>query len=145
MLGIQDAEHEETGPDASRLVISKLACSLVGVTQQVHITPGTLAHRAYGKEEVVEQFRCHYGLNPAYRDQISQGELRVAGVDPDGAVRVIELSAHRFFLATLFVPQLFSSPDMPHPLIVAYVKAALAFQSSQRSSRSAVERRSTGA
>ena len=134
MLGIQDAEHEETAPDASRLVISTLACSLVGVTQQVHITPGTLAHRAYRQEEVAEQFRCSYGLNPAYREQISQGELKVAGVDPDGEVRIVELSQHRFFLATLFVPQLASSPDMPHPLIVAYLKAARAFQTSQRGS-----------
>ncbi len=128
MLGIYDAEHEETAPDASRLVISQLACSLVGVSQRVHITPATLAHRAYGKEEVAEQFHCNYGLNPKYRDQISKGELKVAGLDPDGEVRIVELSHHRFFLATLFVPQLSSSPDMPHPLIEAYLEAARAFQ-----------------
>ena len=91
--------------------------------------PGTLAHQAYGKPEVTEQFRCNYGLNPVYREQISQGDLlKVAGTDPEGEIRIVELSNHRFFLATLFVPQLSSSPDMPHPLIVAYLKAALAFQ-----------------
>jgi CTP synthase (UTP-ammonia lyase) len=134
VLGIQDAEHEETAPDASRLVISKLACSLVGVMQQVHITPGTLAQRAYGKEEVAEQFHCNYGLNPRYRDQISKGDLKVAGIDPEGEVRVVELSNHRFFLATLFVPQLSSTPQMPHPLMLTYLKAAGAFQTFQRRS-----------
>jgi len=134
VLGIQDAEHEETAPDASRLVISKLACSLVGIKQQIHITPGTLTHRAYGKEEVTEEFRCNYGLGPRYRDQISKGELKVAGVDPDEEVRIVELSNHRFFLATLFVPQLSSSPNMPHPLIAAYLKAARAFQTFRWSS-----------
>ena len=134
MLGIHDAEHAETAPDASRLVISPLACSLVGVTQQVYITPSTLAHQAYGTEAVVEEFRCHYGLNPAYRGHISQGALKVTGVDRDGEVRIVELSDHRFFLATLFVPQLSSSPDLPHPLIVAYLQAAQTFQACQRRS-----------
>lgn len=134
MLGICDAEHEETAPDASSLVISKLTCSLVGKTQAIKITPGTHAHRVYEKEEVAEQFRCNYGLNPAYRDQIGNGELQVVGVDPDGEARVVELSHHRFFIATLFLPQFSSSPDMPHPLIVAYLKAALAFQAFQRRS-----------
>ena len=117
------------------MVITALACSLVGVTQQVYITPGTLAHQAYGIGAVVEEFRCHYGLNPAYREHISQGALKVTGVDGDGEVRIVELSEHRFFLATLFVPQLTSSPDLPHPLIVAYLQAARTFQAGQ--SRSA--------
>ena len=128
MLGIRDAEHEETAPDASCLVISKLACSLAGTTQTVRIVPGTLAHQAYGKEEAVEQFRCSYGINPEYRDAIEDGTLKVAGLGPDGEVRVIESSGHRFFIATLFLPQLSSSAGAPHPLIVAYLKAAMAFK-----------------
>jgi CTP synthase (UTP-ammonia lyase) len=136
LLGIQDAEHEETAPDAPTLVVSKLACSLVGVTQQVRIAPGTLAHRLYGREEVTEQFHCNYGLNPVYRDHLGKGALRVAGVGPDGEVRIVELSDHRFFLAALFVPQLSSSADVPHPLVVAYLNAARAFRVFQRRSES---------
>ena len=128
MLGIRDAEHEETAPEASELVISKLTCSLVGQTQVVKIMPGTRAHQAYGKEEASEQFRCNYGLNPAYQEQIGSGELKVVGVDLDGQARIVELPAHRFFIATLFLPQLSSSPGSPHPLIVAYLRAAVAFQ-----------------
>jgi CTP synthase (UTP-ammonia lyase) len=127
-LAIHDAEHEETAPDASNLVISKLTCSLVGQAQTIKIVPGTLAHRVYGKEETVEEFRCNYGLNPEYRDKIGTGGLKVAGVDSNGEVRIVELSGHRFFIATLFVPQLSSSFDMPHRLIAAYLKAAMSFQ-----------------
>ena len=127
MLGIDGAEHEETAPRASRLVISKLACSLAGTSQAVRIVPGTLAHQAYGKGEVTEQFRCSYGVNPVYRDTIEDGALKVAGLGPDGEVRIVELSGHRFFIATLFLPQLSSSAESPHTLIVAYLKAALAF------------------
>ena len=70
MLGIPDAEHEETDPEALNLVISKLSCSLVGQVQTIKIVPGTLAHQVYGKEEIIEEFRCNYGLNPDYWDKI---------------------------------------------------------------------------
>lgn len=132
MLAIRDAEHEEIAPDASRLIISKLACSLVGTTQPITLLPGTLAHRTYGKGEATEQFVCNYGLNPAYREIISHGGLKIAGIDPSEEVRIVELSAHRFFLATLFLPQMSSTPTRPHPLIVAYLQAAQNFQACQQ-------------
>jgi len=126
VLDIGDAEHEETAPNASQLVISKLACSLAGTRQTVRVVPGTLAHQAYGKEETVEQFRCSYSINPTYRDAVEDGALKVAGLGPDGEVRVVELSGHRFFAATLFLPQLSSGAEAPHPLVVAYLNAAMA-------------------
>lgn len=90
--------------------------------------PGTLARQVYGKEETVEEFRCNYGLDLEYRDKVGSGGLKIAGVDSNGEVRIVELPNHRFFIATLFLPQLSSSSNMPHPLIVAYMKAATAFQ-----------------
>jgi CTP synthase (UTP-ammonia lyase) len=130
VIGIRDAEHEESSPDAQQLVISKLVCSLVGSTETVRLTPGTLTHRIYGRTEAAEQFACNYGLNPAYQEQLSGRELRVAGIGPEGEVRVVELAPlassapHPFFIATLFLPQVTSTPDRPHPLILAYLKAA---------------------
>jgi CTP synthase (UTP-ammonia lyase) len=103
----------------------------VGTTQPVTLLPGTLAQRAYGTAAATEQFACNYGLNPAYQEHFSQGGLQVAGRDAAGEVRIVELAAHRFFLATLFLPQLSSSPARPHPLIVAYLQAAQQFHASQ--------------
>ena len=134
MLAIPDAEHAETAPEAPCLVISPLTCSLVGATQTVKLLPGTLAYQAYEQDEVTEQFMCNYGLNPAYRDVVSTGGLKVVGLDAVGEVRIVELSAHRFFLATLFLPQLSSGPGSPHPLIVAYLQAAQAFHACQQRS-----------
>ena len=125
MLGLADADHEESAPHASKLLISKLSCSLVGLTQPVKIMPGTLAHQVYQRDEVTEQFRCNYGLNPQYYDEISRDGLRVAGTDVNGEVRIVELADHRFFMATLFLPQLSSTPDTPHPIIMAYLQAAI--------------------
>jgi CTP synthase (UTP-ammonia lyase) len=106
------------------LVISKLTCSLVGTTQTVTLVPESLAQRAYGATAVTEQFACNYGLNPVYRDRLRAAGLQVTGLDPTGEVRIVELREHRFFMATLFLPQLTSSPTRPHPLIMAYLQAA---------------------
>ena len=38
--------------------------------------------------------------------------------------RAIESQAHRYFVATLFQPQLSSEPGKPHPIIVAFLRAA---------------------
>ena len=126
MLGLRDAAHGEVTPEGSTLVISELACSLVGRAEEVEIAPGTRAHRAYGAECAIEQFRCRYGLNPLYRDAMGGGPLQVVGVDQSGEVRIVELPAHRFYIATLFLPQLSSSPAEPHSLILAYLRAATA-------------------
>jgi CTP synthase (UTP-ammonia lyase) len=126
VLGIEDAEHEESSPGAPTLLVSKLASSLVGKTQTIKIIPGSLVHRAYGREKVTEQFACSYGLNPQFRNKVEKGQLKITGVDLDEEVIVVELSDHPYFVATLFLPQIFSKPGSPHPLIVAYVRAALA-------------------
>jgi CTP synthase (UTP-ammonia lyase) len=106
-------------------VISKLTCSLAGKSELVRIMPGTLTRQAYGREETIEEFRCNYGLNPAYREQFGAGALKVSGIDLGGEFRIVELPDHCYFVATLFLPQLSSSPDVPHPLILAYLKAAV--------------------
>ena len=129
MLGIPDAEHEETAPQAPTLFINRMACSLVGQTQMLRLRPGTRVHEAYGTDEAVEQFRCSFGLNPAYRKTLEGEPLEVAGVDGEGEVCVVELTNHRFFVATLFVPQLSSRPEASHPLITAFLRAARAQRS----------------
>jgi CTP synthase (UTP-ammonia lyase) len=101
-----------------------LECSLVGSNEIISIIPGTVIYRAYGKAETPEQFACNYGLNPAYRQQISQAGLIIAGIGPAGEVRAVELTGHPFFVGTLFLPQVSSTTHEPHPLIIAYLRAA---------------------
>lgn len=128
MLGIEDAEHEETAPNAPTLLVSKLSCSLVGKTQMIKLVRGSHVRGAYGQDEATEGFACSYGVNPEFRDQLEKGGLKITGVDLDGEARVVEMSDHPFYVATLFVPQISSRPGSPHPLIMAYLRAALAFQ-----------------
>jgi CTP synthase (UTP-ammonia lyase) len=97
----------------------------------VLITPGTLAAEAYGTDRATEKFLCNYGLNDDYRDRIFSHGLRVAGTDLEGHARIAELTTHPFFMGTLFVPQLLSRPGKPHPLIVAFVRAAASFRATR--------------
>jgi CTP synthase (UTP-ammonia lyase) len=121
---MKDADHEESSPDASVKLISKLSCSLVGQSKVVRIIPRSLAYQIYGTGEAVELFACNYGLNENFSDRIATHGLVVSGFDEEGTVRMVELSDHRFYIATLFVPQSRSSVEEPHPLIVAFLRAA---------------------
>jgi CTP synthase (UTP-ammonia lyase) len=126
VLGISDAQHAEYDPYASRLFISALTCSLVGQTMPVTLTPESIARRCYRTSRVRETYYCNFGLNPAYRQALQAGGLRITGVDDDGEARVFELAEHPFYLATLFVPQTRSTVEAPHPLVTAFLAAGIA-------------------
>lgn len=106
------------------MLISRLACSLVGQTQSVHFAPGSQVAAAYGQTVALEDFRCNYGFNAAFTARFHNSALTFVAFDQEGELRAIELSGQRFYIATLFLPQMRSQPDQPHPLILAYVRAA---------------------
>jgi CTP synthase (UTP-ammonia lyase) len=105
-------------------VITPLACSLVGQAHSVAIRPGTLAARLYGTGEAVEDYFCNYGVNVEYQPRLEAAGLVISGVGGAGEVRIVELPGHRFFLATLFIPQSRSTPDRPHPILAGFAAAA---------------------
>jgi CTP synthase (UTP-ammonia lyase) len=124
VLGIEDAQHAEYDPYASRLIVSELACSPAGQTMPVTLEPRSTVAALYRATRVTERYYCNFGLNPEYRGELEQGGLRVAGWDDDGEVRVLELPGHPFYFGTLFVPQMQSTPEAPHPLVVGLLEAA---------------------
>lgn len=66
--------------------------------------------------------RYRNATNPAFRGPLEAAGLRVTGEGECGEARVVELLTLRFFLATLFLPQLSSSREGPHPVITAYLR-----------------------
>jgi len=94
---------------------------------RIKVSAGSLASRIYRKTEVSGPFNCNYELNPKYREQMESAGLKVSGVSEDGGARIVELPGRDFFIATGFLPQLDSGVNKPHPLIVAYLKAASEF------------------
>jgi CTP synthase (UTP-ammonia lyase) len=122
VLGFKDAAHAEYDPDASRLFVTALSCSLVGQTMTVHVEPGTRAGELY-PGPYAERYYCQFGLNPDHLDELVTAGLVVSGRDQDGEPRIVELPQLRFFLGTLFVPQTSSTPSAPHPVVTAFVRS----------------------
>jgi CTP synthase (UTP-ammonia lyase) len=123
ILGWQDAEHGETSPEAARAVITPLECALVEKTDKIRFTPGSRLAKAYGSLEVEEGYRCRYGLNPVFRENLLSGALRSTAFDGAGEVRGVELAEHPFFVGTLFQPERRALAGKLPPLAMAFMKA----------------------
>ena len=124
VLGFTDAEHEESAPQSSRLIISRLACSLAGRTMTITLVRDSLVARSYGRTRAREQYLCNFGINPEYMDALCSGKLKAVGSDAEGTIRAVELPDHPFFVGTLYLPQLSSGPSNPHPLIAEFLRIA---------------------
>jgi CTP synthase (UTP-ammonia lyase) len=121
VAGYRSATSAIYDPEATELFITKLDCSLRGKTLSVTLTPGSRTAGHYQATRIIEEYYCRFGLNPAYESALQAAGLQYVGRDDDGGARVVELSDRPFYIGTLFVPQLRSSPDQPHPLIVAFL------------------------
>jgi CTP synthase (UTP-ammonia lyase) len=126
VLGIEEADHAESNPDASVLFVTPLTCALRGVKGIVKLQTGSLAARLYGASEVIEEYNCGFGLNPIYRATLEKSDLHITGQDVEGEARIIELEKHPFFLATLYQPERAARDGRAHPLINAFVAAIAA-------------------
>jgi len=124
VAGAPGADHAEIHPDAPELVVTPLTCGLVEQSGDITFTPGSRLHAIFGGEPTREGYHCRYGLNPAWRARLEAAGLRCTGFDPAGEVRAAELSAHPFFIGTLFQPERSGLRGERHPLIRAFVGAA---------------------
>lgn len=125
VLGIKEAQHEEYDNHAPVLFISRLICSLAGKTLSILIREGSKAFQCYQKSEAEEDYYCNFGINPDFKGQLEHSDLLISGVDQDNEIRIIEIPNHRFFVATLFVPQSKSTKENPHPIIKSFIQESL--------------------
>lgn len=140
VAGLTGANTAEVNKDAPHVVIDimpdqkeKLVKQDYGGTMRLGtypcvLTSGSVAAEAYGgKSEVQERHRHRYEVNPDYIKQIEEKGLVFSGKSPSGMLmEIAELpkSVHPFFLGTQYHPEFLSRPLTPHPLFVAFLKAA---------------------
>ncbi len=56
------------------------------------LTPGSLAHKAYGERPHHERHRHRYEFNMGFRDKLENCGMVISGISPDGTlVEIIEL------------------------------------------------------
>lgn len=134
VLGIKDADSAENNSGSENIVIYPVSCAvpdrpesapkLSGVVPEIHIQPGSYLHSIYKTEVVAEEFFCNYEVNPEFEKAIVTAGFSIVARGERGDVRAIEAQDHRFFIATLFQPQLSSRPGIPHPIIEELLRAA---------------------
>jgi CTP synthase (UTP-ammonia lyase) len=136
-LKIADADSSENNSGSSHYVVTPLSCALpnpradgpkASGEERLKILPGTLLHSICDSEDDSEQYYCNFGVNEEYEKQFQAAGLRVSARGILGETRAVELPGHRFFIATLFQPQLSSRPEAPHRFLLAFLRAAMRFR-----------------
>jgi len=90
------------------------------------LKPGSIAHKAYGRDLVHERHRHRYEFNNKYRKALEKVGLRVMGEYPRlHLAEAVELKNHPWYVAVQYHPELKSRPLHPHPLFKSFVAAAL--------------------
>ena len=100
-----------------------LECSLNGKQITLNLAQGSRLAQLYTTTSPIEQTTCNYGLSPAVQHLASSDGMIIAATDKTGEVRAIERPDHPFFIATLYQPQLSSTPERPHPILTAFIEA----------------------
>ncbi len=136
ILGIADADTAENNSGSKNIVIYPVACAvpdrkgnapkLSGTVPEIRLRPGSYLQSFYGKDAdvVTEEFFCNFEVNPEFEWATIEAGFPVVARGMKGEVRAIESPTHRFFIATLFQPQLSSTEENPHPVMLAFVQAA---------------------
>ncbi len=81
---------------------------------------------AYGKSDIKERHRHRYEFNNQYLEEFEKAGMKPVGINPDtNLVEVMELPDHKWFVGVQYHPEYSSTVLNPHPLFVAFIKAAL--------------------
>lgn len=133
VCGIEDAISSEFDTDAAHPVIDLMPDQVdiedKGGTMRLGLYPcklvdGTRSRALYGEELVYERHRHRYEFNNAYRKQLTDAGLILAGTSPDERlVEIVEVKDHPFFVAVQFHPEFKSRPNNPHPLFYGFIQA----------------------
>lgn len=112
----------------------------MGGTMRLGAYPCTLENTSrlrsiYGRKDISERHRHRYEFNNLYLKDFEKAGMKVAGTNkgvsdsgkPVTRVEAVEIPAHPFFVGVQYHPEYKSTVENPHPLFVAFVKAAMEF------------------
>jgi len=135
VLGIKDAISLEQDSKAQSPVINLMA-EQKGITDKggtmrlgawaCKLKKGSHVYTAYNSELISERHRHRYEYNNKYKVQLEEAGLLTTGTNPDtGLVEIVEVKDHPWFVGVQYHPEYKSTVLEPHPLFIAFVKAAL--------------------
>lgn len=134
VLGLENAnstEFGETPYPVIDIMEDQKKVTEKGGTMRLGLYPcklaeDTIARRMYGEELIYERHRHRWEYNNAFRTQLTQSGLKIAGISPDERlVEIVEIPTHRWFVGVQFHPEFKSRPNRPHPLFKDFIRASL--------------------
>ena len=135
VIGWHDAHSTEIERDTTHPVIDlmeeqKNIKNLGGTMRlgayECELKEGSKVHKAYGTDLVEERHRHRYEFNNAFTQDFEYNGMMATGKNPKtGLVEVVEIPDHPWFVGAQFHPEYKSTVEHPHPLFIAFVKAAL--------------------
>ncbi|MGC4056795.1 MAG: CTP synthase [Chitinophagaceae bacterium] len=153
VLGHKQAHSTEMNPETMDPVIcmmedQKKVVNLGGTMRlgsyDCTLTEDSAVASAYGMTHISERHRHRYEFNNAYLADFESNGMRAVGKNPEtGLVEIMEVKDHPFYIATQFHPEYKSTVENPHPLFVAFVKAAKEAQEIKRESKQQAELQKT--
>lgn len=135
LTGANSTEMDENTPHpVINLMESQKTVTEKGGTMRLgawdcEIKEGSNAFEVYQSSAIKERHRHRYEFNNDYKDQLEASGLSATGFNPDtGLVEIVELPNHNWFVGVQYHPEYKSTVKNPHPLFVAFVKAALKYK-----------------
>jgi CTP synthase len=134
VLGLKDAHSTEMAPETKNPIIAMMeeqkAITQMGGTMRLgayacQLRDGSHIADIYSSHRISERHRHRYEFNNAYLQSFEEAGMIPSGINPEtGLVEIVEVEDHPFFIGTQFHPEYKSTVENPHPLFVAFVKAA---------------------
>ena len=135
VLGLADANSREMDAKTPHNVIDIMeeqkSITNMGGTMRLGayecvLRKGSKAYEAYGAEHIQERHRHRYEFNNQYRAAYEQAGMQCVGINPESdLVEVVEIPALKWYIGTQFHPEYSSTVLHPHPLFLAFVRAAI--------------------
>lgn len=135
VLGWQDAHTTEIDKSSTHAVIDIMEAQKnitnMGGTMRLgayscEFETGSKIAEAYGTPETQERHRHRYEFNNSFLEDFEKNGMIATGKNPEtGLVEVVEIPDHPWFVGAQFHPEYKSTVVQPHPLFIAFVKAAL--------------------
>ena len=89
------------------------------------LTEGTVSARVYGEPLIYERHRHRWEFNNAFRTQLQEAGLTIAGISPDERlVEIVEIKDHPWFVGVQFHPEFKSRPNKPQKLFADFIRAS---------------------
>ncbi|KZS40238.1 CTP synthetase [Aquimarina aggregata] len=145
VLGLKDACSVEVDENTSNPVIDIMeeqkSITDMGGTMRLgawncELVENSKVFEAYGETMISERHRHRYEYNNKYKEQLEQAGLKTTGVNPKtGLVEIIEVSDHPWFVGVQYHPEYKSTVANPHPLFIAFVKAAVVYSKNKKNAK----------